>query len=319
MPYQHQGRAKVIYFGEDTFAAIVNGQSTVIGGFTLERLALKAVVEAISGASSTVDALDIFIPEEIYKVAYGFVTPQSITSGDEDSNYPLVNVLSYEHRKKYGKINKIPGFEGNIDIDFGVIREIIALFLDDVSFTKIKVMGNSTQSWGSPPYEEEFNIFLDERTQRYKLYETLSNFNYRYMRLNFAVDTQITDGSIKYKFGRIVFLGNAFNFDKSIYWPYDYYTDDGVKKTKMKHGGNESVSLGDLLFRCSFGISAMYEGQEERFWAMTEKNKDESFVMFENAGNSSQAYFVKRDTRVSISEITSKVSKARNVAFRETS
>jgi hypothetical protein len=251
-----------------------------------------------------------------FKFGYNFVDAATITSDNENSSYPATNIQIYNHTKRHFRSDSTSS-DVHITLDFGSLKSIQAILLNDVNFTSVVIQGNDTDSWATPSYGASFNILKDERTQRYKLYQTLTNFSYRYMRIVITSGIAITDGADYYRIGSFIALDTIYTLTRNVSWPYDYSSDDEAAVVKYKTGVEERINLGELLFECSFGFKTVSKDEEAEIWTLNSFKKDENIILFENTADTTKAYLCRRETPIKVSERSAGYSSIKTIKFKE--
>jgi hypothetical protein len=82
-----------------------------------------------------------------------------------------------------------------------------AIFLNDLNITSVRIQGNTSSSWGSPPWDQLVTIAKDRWNGRYKGFFRLADlaapaFAYRY--LNIRIPSQTPVDALPYRIGTIV-------------------------------------------------------------------------------------------------------------------
>ncbi len=241
-------------------------------------------------------------------------TAYSAVASSEDSNYPGTNLSIYGFTKRH--FRSLVSTAVTIVFDFTTAKALAGVMLHDINFTDVFIEGNATDSWGSPAFSQQFTPAKDERTERYKLYATLTGFNYRYMRLRIPAQTPV-DGLSVFKIGTVVCLDTILEISESPDWSYDYSADEEIKVNEFESGGDERVNLGDLIWRGSFSFNPYIRTNEGELWTLNSIKKDENLVFFENLGDVSKVYLCRRDTKIKVTWHTPKAVRTNRLEFKE--
>jgi hypothetical protein len=223
---------------------------------------------------------------------YDFVAVSAITSDNEDSDYPIDNVLLYNNVRRHFR-NSDEGLSSEIVLDMGSAKALTAVVLYDVNFTQVIIEGNSSDSWSAPPFSQQFDVFLDERTGMYKRYIELSGFNYRYLKIGIEADEPTTDGVGYHRIGAIVPLDTTLEFTYNPSWPYEYSADDTTRVLELPSGNVRRVKLGERRWKGTFEFNPGRATIENDLWVLNRIEKNQVIVFFENinpADSDQEAY-----------------------------
>jgi hypothetical protein len=228
------------------------------------------------------------------------LTASMLTVSSEDANYPKANMLDLGHLRKHYRSTVIT--EVTIVIDFSTAKAVKLVFLNDVNFTNVYIQGNTTDTWTSPPFSQQFTISQDKRVQRYKLCAVLTGFNYRYMRIRIPGQTP-TDGLSAFRIGTLFVTETTLELSRNPTPPYEY----GAPKAKPQiieflSGTVEKVGRSDLkIWEGSFGFNSYERDDEDELWTLDAIDEDYYLIFYENLGDNSKGYLCQRDGSVKVS------------------
>ncbi|GAG50253.1 unnamed protein product, partial [marine sediment metagenome] len=221
------------------------------------------------------------------------------TVRSEDSNHPKENMYDYRNLNKDLRAEDATKNDWLWKADFGAAQAMAALFLNYINFDKVTIQGHATDSWGTPSFEETFEISQDDRVQRYKAYCALTNFNYRWQRGFIPSDATLVGDLAVWAVSSVAALESVITLSPQITYGYDYSTDVPVKDSPKKSGGKERVGQGeDLIWTGEIPIGRRTPTDESQLWSLNALNRAEPHVLFENEGNTQYAYLCWREDPV---------------------
>jgi len=228
------------------------------------------------------------------------LTPSMLTVSSEDANYPKANMLDLGHLRRHYRSTVIT--EVTIVIDFSTAKAIKLVFLNDVNFTNVYIQGNTTNTWTSPPFSQQFTISKDARTNRYKLCAILMDFNYQYMRIRIMGQTP-TDGLSVFRIGTLFATEAILELSRNPSHPYEYQAPKAKPQIiQFLSGTVEKVGRGDIkIWEGSFGFNLYERSKEDEIWTLDAIDEDDYLVFYENLGDTSKGYLCQRDGSVRIS------------------
>lgn len=184
------------------------------------------------------------------------------------------------------------GSSHTLVVDFGATTALAALVLDNLTTALVTIEGHASNSWGSPSFSDAAIAVSQDRTDdRYKLYRTLSSFNYRFMRLR-TTSTATVDSSRGFGFGTFAALSAVSDFP-ALEFPVWDRVDPANEHPKA--GGNAShVSLGKPFAQITIGQQYLREAEKAGFEALGQRGRHLPFVWYENLGDSSRVYICRR-------------------------
>ena len=190
----------------------------------------------------------------------------TITPSGEDVDYPVENLYDSNPAKPY----KMGATSGNVVFDFGsaVNIDLVAIIHHnlDGELANVKIQGNTTDSWGSPPLDQTISIPDPEADgfgiNPFKDLSALTN-SYRYWRLNFG-----TANSVAIQIGEF-WMGET---KRSLLNNVLQGIDEDVERQLIEHVTDFGVStiydLGSKIkaWRMSIGCDTAAKAQVETWW-----------------------------------------------------
>jgi hypothetical protein len=246
---------------------------------------------------------------------YDFLGASSITSDNEDSDYPIDNVLLEESPQIQFR-NSSAASATNIVIDLGAVKSIVALALYDVNFGNVIIEGNNTDSWGSPAFSQAYTITLDERTNRYKLCTILDNFSFRYIRVVIGAGETILDSLSVHRIGSIIVVDSVVALSKQFSYGYEYRVDSEVKENVFECGGVEKINAGAVKWEARFTWDPNLKQNEAEVWTINGITKDKLLIFFENT-EADKVYLCHRFTPIKLKYDTPKTVRIPSFEFKE--
>lgn len=179
------------------------------------------------------------------------------TADSEDSTFPADNLLDYGHiLRKWAALVSTGTVNMTLDLGagntFASLAADPAIFIDDLNVTTLKIQGNTSSSWASPPWNQTVTIAKDGFTQRYKGFWRLADLtatpvSYRYLNLRFESPTP-TDGAA-YRIGRVG-IGTATELLINPLYDPERGVREPVIRTAMLDGGAEVNEMGTRQYWC---------------------------------------------------------------------
>ena len=232
-----------------------------------------------------------------------FVSLGTITSRSENANYPDDNVEDYWHLKRRFRAadNNVNDWLLKFELDeYG--EPLVGIFVNDVNFDQIQIQGTDTDAaadpgWNNPEYDSGvLTVNRDERVDRYKIYITLTNFDYAFIRIFIPATASTVPGGYTgaWEVGSVVLLGSVFSIKKNA---YSRKSAEEFQEISLPHGGFERAALGDeLRWEGSITIEQRAESDEEDYWDINLMEMSQPLVFYERVDDSSKAYLCVRDT-----------------------
>jgi hypothetical protein len=123
----------------------------------------------------------------------------TVTSSGSNTGYPESNVVALDP----GLVWRASSYTGDVWIkfDMGAAATLTALFANRANFPSMRIQGNSTDSWTSPPFNVLCALSRDDAGNR-KGWYNLSGFNYRWLRI-------LIPGGQTLDFGSVPEVGNV--------------------------------------------------------------------------------------------------------------
>lgn len=127
------------------------------------------------------------------KALTAFQSLGTITSSGAASGYPASNVADLDP----GLVWKADAYAGDVWLKFdrGAATTTTAIFINRANFPQLRIQGNSSDSWTSPPFDMQCSLVQDDAGNR-KGWFALTSFNYRWVRLLIPGSQTLDSGSV---------------------------------------------------------------------------------------------------------------------------
>jgi hypothetical protein len=181
-------------------------------------------------------------------------TPLSytVTATSADSQFPATNLSVLAPIQRAWKATVATGVV-DVTFDFGAGNTLSGLaanpgiFIDDANVAALRIQGNSTESWASPPWDQAVTVAKHGKVQRYKDFRTLSEldasaFAYRY--LNLRIPSQASTDGANYRMARVV-IADITEWTVNPGYDSTLTRVDALEDTPMLDGGFERNVLGE--------------------------------------------------------------------------
>jgi hypothetical protein len=247
------------------------------------------------------------------------VSSSNITARSQDPKYPRINVLDNWHLVRHYRSTDATASTWLLKIDFGSTQQLTGIFLNDVNFEKVRIEGSDDDtSWGAPSYASTHTISKDERVDRYKIFISATDFNYRYMRIFIPTGTTVASTHTVWKVGTVVCLSSHLIFNENMAYGYQRSANRTYEDISLPHGGVERVSLGDYLAWSGQAVfNVVASSNESDLWTLNAMNISNPIVFYENAGETDKAYLCLRDSAYTGTVITNDLVKCSVIRFKE--
>jgi len=231
-------------------------------------------------------------------VSGDFVDLGTITSRTEVAEYPDDNVEDYWHLRRRFRADDVTKDDWLLKFDFGAATVVEGVVLNAINFDKVVIEGNAADAWGGPAYTSAtFDVTLDERVNRHKIYIPITGFNLQWMRIFIDNTTAATgDYQTKWEVGSVIVLGSATELTKNMAWGYKRKAEKPYEDVSLPHGGTERVNLGDSyqwLGSAIFGKRT--ETNESELWAFNLIDLSDPMIFYENDNVDNKVYLCLRD------------------------
>jgi hypothetical protein len=238
------------------------------------------------------------------------------TASSEDSNYPIANIKDYAHLKRHFRSQVAT--EVTIVLDFVSAKVVQVMLLDDVNFADVYIQGNATNVWDTPSFSQQYTISKDAETQRYRLCEILTGFNYQYMRIKIPAQTPV-DGLSVFRIGRIACMTSKIEFTDNPSFPYRHSASyPEPLEVKFPSGGDEQVEQGDYkIWQGEFGFDRLEKTNEPQLWLLDSLKPTDYLIFYENLGDASRGFFCKKKSQLEVEWGKPKTIKTNTYILRE--
>lgn len=131
---------------------------------------------------------------------YAAVAGVTFTASSEATNSPATNLS--KPGRPFMPWRSTVATDSNVVINFGSTRLVQGIVLVRCNFASVRIQGNTSDSWGAPPFDQLFTVTQSPFNFRYQLGTKLTGFNYAFMRILIPTQTP-TDGSSAFLLGGI--------------------------------------------------------------------------------------------------------------------
>jgi len=177
----------------------------------------------------------------------------------EDSTLPVSNLEVYGHPFRPWKALVATGIV-DVTLDFGVGNTLSGLaadpgiFLYPTNVASLRIQGNSSLSWGSPPWDQAVTVNKNRDSGRYKGFWRLADLNvaafaYRYLNIRILSQTPV-DGLV-YRIGDVV-VGQVTELSVNPSAPVVRNRLDPSLPVEFLDGGREVLEMGEAVIELSF-------------------------------------------------------------------
>lgn len=175
-----------------------------------------------------------------------------------DANFPATNVSIYGHPFRPWKALVATGIV-DLTLDLGVGKTLSALaadpglFLYPTNVTSVRIQGNSSLSWGAPPWDQLVTIAKDRLTGRYKGFFRLADLNaaaFAYRYLNLRIPSQTPVDGLPYRIGMVA-VGNVTELSVNPSSPVVRNRLDPALTVDFLDGGREVMEMGEPVVELS--------------------------------------------------------------------
>jgi len=173
----------------------------------------------------------------------------------QDASFPASNLELYGHPFRPWKATVATGIV-DVTLDFAVALNSLAadpgIFIYPLNVTSIRIQGNSSLSWGSPPWDEAVTVNKARWTSgpdldRYQGFWRLADldaapFAYRY--LNIRIPSQTPIDGLAYRIG-VAVVGHAPELVSNPRFSIGRNVDDPALRVEFLDGGREILEMGE--------------------------------------------------------------------------
>lgn len=250
------------------------------------------------------------------KIGYNFVDYTIEEYATQDTLRVAINLYEYDSiTKAYWTADVTDEF---ITLDLSATPPtLVAVFIDAVNFSQAVIKGKNTNvDWGTPDFTSgTVAISTDPTVDRKKLFfEPSSTFNYRYLRIEPA---SVDSGDSVFKIGRIVCLDTVYTFLHNPTWDYEKSAPLAIVVNEFKSGGFEVIKQGNhkvAKIEVDFSVPS---ATESTLWTLSNLDRSQRVILFENEGDTSKAYMCRRMDVISVIYNTYNTRKTSSFSYRE--
>lgn len=229
----------------------------------------------------------------------------------EQAQFPATALKNYRKPFQPWKATS-SGSTVDVTLDFGPGNTLAGLaadpgiVLNPVNIASVRIQGNSTPSWSTPPWDQPVTINKDRQNGRYKGFWRLADLDpaalaYRY--LNIRIPAQTSIDSLPYRIGDVI-VGPIIEWSVNPLYDTQRKRGDVVRSIDLQGGGQEVSRIGEPSVTLTYPRS---------LWTTTELNEqldvldlglDQLFVVWDaGLGNGSQdTYLVRRVEAMALSQ-----------------
>jgi len=229
---------------------------------------------------------------------YVAATPTVITGSTAAANSPASNLS--KPGRPFMPWRTTTGGDQSAVINFAAAKVVDAVWLVRTNFTSVRIQGNTSDSWGAPPFDQAFTIGLSPWNFRYQLGSRLTGFNYQYMRVLIPSQTP-TDGTTAYLLGG-VWAGPIEKLPQNVRFDVNLATVQPSLDVAPQHQGwRQRLVLGEPLCRIAAmrtsRITHMMPGYQDdlTLWQSIARRvrENDMLAILLGAADSSQAFVVR--------------------------
>lgn len=244
------------------------------------------------------------------------------TATSVDANFPASNlsVLSPLARSYRAAVAT-----GVVDVtfDFGVGNTLSGLaanpgiLIDDLNVVSLRIQGNSSSSWGSPPWDQAITVAKHHGVGRYKDFRRLLDlgaaFAYRY--LNIRILSQTPIDNLNYRIGRVC-IGNISELSIAPTFEIEMLDEEAVRTTELFDGGCEFNIMGPPFMKMTYPRTFPGSVARDEHWDINRLGIGKPFVIWDASEGGTQDGWLM--TRVEAAPLSKRFSLYRSVwPFRE--
>ena len=230
----------------------------------------------------------------------------------EDTNFLASNLELYGHPFRPWKALVATGIV-DVTLDFGVGNTLSALaadpglFLYPLNVSSIRIQGNDSLSWGSPPWDQAVTVNKARWTSgpdlgRYQGFWRLADldptaFAYRY--LNIRIPSQTPVDGLPYRIG-VAVVGHAPELVTNPRFSIGRAMDDPALRVEFLDGGREILEMGERALELRLPRVLASDAALNDQLDLDALGISQPFVIWDGAlGGSQDAWLVRRADRAS--------------------
>jgi len=177
----------------------------------------------------------------------------------EDPSFLAANLEVYGHPFRPWKATVATGIV-DVTLDFGAGNTLSGLaadpgiFIYPTNVTSIRIQGNSSLSWESPPWDQLVTINKNRESSRYKGFWRLADLNvaaFAYRYLNIRIPSQTPVDGLAYRSGDVV-VGQVTELSVNPSAPVIRNRLDPSLRVEFPDGGVEVLEMGESVIELSF-------------------------------------------------------------------
>ena len=230
-------------------------------------------------------------------------TDYTPTATSAQSQFPVTALKNYRKPLQPWKAAAY-GSTVDVTLDFGSGNTLSGLaadpgiFLNPVNVASVRIQGNSSSSWATPPWDQPVTISKDRENGRYKGFWRLADlsasaFTYRF--LNIRITAQTSVDVLPYRIGDVI-VGQIIEWTINPLYGTQRKRGDVVRSVDLQGGSQEVSKLGEPIVYLNYPRSLFNATEINEQLDLLDLGLDQPFVIWDpGLGNGSQdAYLVRR-------------------------
>ncbi|MBU2249093.1 MAG: hypothetical protein KKD77_20265 [Gammaproteobacteria bacterium] len=251
----------------------------------------------------------------IFSNAFVDVLDASITARSQAAGYVKANVMDRNDMKRRFRADDVTANDYLLKFNFGAAQALVGVFLNDVTFNKVKIQGHASDAWGAPTYPgTDLTVSQNAITGRYQIYIPLTAFSYQYLRIFIpSGTTAVGDYTTKWEIGTVCFLSSVTTLSKDMAYGYGQ-TGRHFYNTAI----NERISTGEeIRWEGNIVFGNRSTDYESELWTVNRMDMSLPFVYYENNGNTANAYLCVRDDSIETTRLAPNVLAGNTIKIKE--
>lgn len=236
-------------------------------------------------------------------ISAAVVTPSAVVKDTENAAYPATNVTDYAHPNVPWRATTLTSGTTYIGLDYGAATALVAVVIDNINVTSVKI--DSSADGASWTNRYTVAVSLDVTDGRYKAYQALTSWNYRYLRVLLNVSSTI-DGTAVMSCGSVVGLSAVTTLTENTSGTYDRTPLKAVARNDdFAGGGRNPIALGARY--CQITISGPVQHytsavEMDLFTILGTYGEELVWCFYHNLSSTAEVYWVHRVGTATISQ-----------------
>lgn len=230
-------------------------------------------------------------------------TSYTPSATSEDPNFLATNLAVYGHPFRPWKALVATGIV-DVTLDFASALNGLAanpgILIYPTNVSSVRIQGNSSLSWGSPPWDQLVTVAKDPFTGRYKGFWRLADLNaaaFAYRYLNIRIPSQTPVDAAVYRIGTIV-VGQVIELSVNPNAPLVRDREDPALILEFLDGGREISEMGEPVLDLALPRKLYSAAALTEQLSTVDLGIGAPFVIWDAALNASQyAWLVRRQGR----------------------